>query len=521
MTLPMGSRIAEFEVNEILGEGGFGVVYLAADTQLGRRVALKEYMPASLAVRRPDQSIAPRSQQCEEAFELGRRSFVNEARLLAQFEHPALAKIYRFWEERGTAFIVMPYYEGETLKSYLRAHPYPSQAWLLGILAPLMDALATLHERQCYHRDVAPDNILLLPNGRPLLLDFGAARQVIGQATQALTAILKPGFAPLEQYADTPGMKQGPWTDVYALAAVLYSAVTGKAPRASVSRVLHDDLEPAARLAGSQYSPGFLAAIDAGLALMPEARPQTMAEFSALLKSSAPPPDERTVVLPATASHAAAPAPRSQPASAPWTATAPDTGATVVEHRAPRSERPAAPVSAMPASEPPHRRIWPAVSIALALAAAGGGGWWWSASRGPQEAGARTTAAQPPAAAPAAAPSAQPAAAVTVPPAPAEVDAPASRPAAEPVSAAPTAIPAPAPAQEAAAPPPPVAAPRAAPAPRPEARKPAAPSRAPAAEAPAGRSTADAAACAEVLQRLSMGEDSPALRQKLQSLDCG
>src|SRR5262245_47471365 len=253
MTLPLGSRIADFEINEVLGGGGFGVVYLATDLRLGRQVALKEYMPATLAVRRADQSIAPRSAEAQEAFDLGRRSFVNEARLLAQFEHPSLARILSYWEEHGTAYIVMPFYEGVTLKQHLRQHPGPSEAWLREMLAPLMDALAMLHASRCYHRDVAPDNILMLPEGRPLLLDFGAARQVIGEATQTLTAILKPGYAPIEQYGDRPGTRQGPWTDIYALSAVLYSAMTGKTPPPSVSRILDDELEPAASLTAGRY----------------------------------------------------------------------------------------------------------------------------------------------------------------------------------------------------------------------------------------------------------------------------
>ena len=143
------------------------------------------------------------------------KSFINEARLLAQFDHASLLKVYRFWEGNGTAYMVMPFLEGATLRDTVRgfAEP-PGEAWIVALLAPLFDALAMLHAAQCYHRDIAPDNILLLADGgRPLLLDFGAARRVIGEATQALTAILKPGYAPVEQYAEIPGLKQGPWTE--------------------------------------------------------------------------------------------------------------------------------------------------------------------------------------------------------------------------------------------------------------------------------------------------------------------
>jgi serine/threonine protein kinase len=221
--LPVGSRQAEFEITRVLGEGGFGIVYLARDHALERMVALKEYMPAALAVRGEGTQVRVRSERHRDTFEAGLKSFINEARLLAQFDHPSLVKVYRFWEANGTAFMVMPFIEGRTLKETLKTLPEPpTEAWLMALLAPLTEALLVLHGEHCYHRDIAPDNIILVAgSGRPLLLDFGAARRVIGDMTQALTVILKPGYAPIEQYAEVPGMKQGPWTDVYALAAVV------------------------------------------------------------------------------------------------------------------------------------------------------------------------------------------------------------------------------------------------------------------------------------------------------------
>jgi len=277
--LPAGHRLHEFRVDGVLGVGGFSIVYLARDMQLERTIALKEYMPTSLAMRGADLSVAPRSGPQRETFDLGLRSFVNEARLLASFDHPALVKVHRFWEENGTAYMVMPYYDGPTLKQYLLqlASP-PDEAWLKRLSAPLLDALALIHSEHCYHRDIAPDNILLLgAQHKPLLLDFGAARRVISGASQALTVILKPGYAPVEQYADVPAMKQGAWTDVYALCAVLYAAITGKAPVPSVGRTIKDELQPVSALARGRYSAGFLAAIDDGLAVRPEDRPQTIA----------------------------------------------------------------------------------------------------------------------------------------------------------------------------------------------------------------------------------------------------
>jgi hypothetical protein len=282
--LPVGTWLAEFEITQLVAEGGFGVVYMAKDHALGRTVALKEYIPGSLATRPQGagtMQVSVKSERYRETFEAGLKSFVNEARLLAQFDHPSLIKVYRFWEANGTAYMVMPFCKGITLLQLLRQRgEFPNEAWLMQLMAPVTEALAVIHAEQCYHRDIAPDNIILLEgSGRPMLLDFGAARRVIGDMTQALTVILKPGYAPVEQYAEVPGMKQGPWTDIYALAAVLHFAITARTPPPSVARMLNDTYEPLVQAAAGRYSPRFLAAIDAALAVRPEQRPQTIAEF--------------------------------------------------------------------------------------------------------------------------------------------------------------------------------------------------------------------------------------------------
>ncbi|WP_300454480.1 serine/threonine-protein kinase [Accumulibacter sp.] len=308
--LEMGTKIDEFEVIGLVGVGGFGIVYLAHDNSLGRLVALKEYMPSSLAARIEGLTVAVKSARLAETFAIGLRSFVNEARMLAQFDHPSLVKVYRFWEGNGTAYMVMPFYEGVTLKQCLQKLPGPpTEAWLRGVMDPLLEALEVLHHANCFHRDIAPDNILLLNDGRPVLLDFGAARRVISDRTQALTVILKPGYAPLEQYAEVPHVKQGAWTDLYALAAVVYNAVTGRPPTPSVGRSINDTMVPLAKVAAGRYSASFLAAIDRALAVRPEDRPQSVAEFRALLQA-----DESTVAKPAIRETKEKPAPH-EPAS--------------------------------------------------------------------------------------------------------------------------------------------------------------------------------------------------------------
>ncbi|SFO11335.1 serine/threonine protein kinase [Nitrosospira briensis] len=293
--LPIGTVLNEFEIIGLVGEGGFGIVYLAYDHSLQRKVALKEYMPAGLASRKSGMTVAKSTQHLE-TFQAGLRSFINEARLLAQFDHPSLVKVHRFWEANGTAYMVMPFYEGRTLRDTLRQEGNPpGELRLKQLLQHLLDALEIIHAESCFHRDIAPDNILILKDGRPLLLDFGAARRVISNMTQNLTVILKPGYAPIEQYAEMESMKQGAWTDIYALAAVVYYAITGKTPVPAVSRIISDSLDPLSRFEGGQgrYSPAFLHAIDKALAVKPEERPQSVAELRALLDLAAPAPSPR------------------------------------------------------------------------------------------------------------------------------------------------------------------------------------------------------------------------------------
>jgi serine/threonine protein kinase len=293
--LPVGQRIGEFEVAKLIGEGGFGIVYLAYDHSLHRNVALKEYMPSGFASRTGKLQVAVSTAHYAEAFEAGLRSFVNEARMLAQFDSPSLVKVYRFWEGNGTAYMVMPYYEGMTLRQAVKENRItPSEPWIREFLANIFDAIETIHRVQCFHRDIAPDNILLLKDGRPLLLDFGAARRVIEDLTHSPTAILKPGFAPIEQYAKISGMRQGAWTDVYALAAVLYFLITGARPPPAVMRMLDDEMVPALEAGKGRYSPAFLAAIDKALAVRPEQRIQSIADLRRAFAESDPEASAKT-----------------------------------------------------------------------------------------------------------------------------------------------------------------------------------------------------------------------------------
>lgn len=293
-----GTRLDEFELIRVLGTGGFGIAYLALDHVLQRQVAIKEYMPTSLARRGASMAVAIRSAEHAETFARGLDSFFNEARLLAGFDHPSLVKVHRFWKANGTAYMAMQYYPGVTLKQARRAMPAtPDGAWLRAFVDAMLEVLELLHRDGVYHRDVAPDNILLLPDGRPVLLDFGAARRVIGDDTQTLTAVLKPSFAPIEQYADVAGMRQGPWTDLYALGATVHFVLTGRTPTPAVMRVVQDAM-PALSTPGAPAFAGvpkaFLASIDWTLALAPADRPQSVASLRrAFNQQFVPPPPSR------------------------------------------------------------------------------------------------------------------------------------------------------------------------------------------------------------------------------------
>jgi serine/threonine protein kinase len=295
--LPAGSRLGEFEIHKVVGVGGFGIVYRAYDHALQRIVALKEYLPGALAGRGENRQVSIRSTAHAETFGVGLRSFVNEARLLAQFDHPALLKVYRFWEDNGTAYMVMPFYDGVTLHHTRRGMSRPpAQAWMRAMLDPVLGALEVMHREHVYHRDVAPDNIILRPEAGPVLLDLGAARKVIGDRTQMLTAIVKPNYAPLEQYSETSQLKQGPWTDLYALGAVVYFCATGKPPLPASTRTLHDELMPLPQLVRQGELPwteAFAQVWQSVLALRPSERPQSVAALRALLDGAAaalPPP---------------------------------------------------------------------------------------------------------------------------------------------------------------------------------------------------------------------------------------
>lgn len=287
--LPVGTRLAEFEIQALLGVGGFGMVYQAFDHSLRRSVAIKEYMPSALAGRSQGQSLWVRTSSDEQTFRAGLASFVNEARLLAQFDHPSLVKVFRFWEANNTAYMVMPLYAGMTFKqARAQMRTPPPEAWLRKVLWSVLDALRVLHGSHMLHRDISPDNIFLQDAGPPVLLDLGAARHAINDNERQHTAVLKVNYAPIEQYAggDGSGLPQGPWSDLYSLAAVVYGCLCNDTPLPATLRSIRDRMVRFPRVAktvrrqfGVEYSEPFVDAITQALELQPEKRPQSIDAF--------------------------------------------------------------------------------------------------------------------------------------------------------------------------------------------------------------------------------------------------
>ena len=288
--LAAGTRLEEFEIERELGAGGFGVTYLAHDTSLDRQVAIKEYLPQAWGTRWPDGGVGPRLATHAENYRRGRERFLEEARVLARLRHPNVLQVHRVIEKRGTAYMVTEYVEGRSLEAALRTGgPWP-ESRVLALLDGLTAGLEPVHAAGLVHRDIKPANVMLRGDGSPVLIDFGAARQAMGQQSRAITTVLTPGYAPFEQY-NTKG-KQGPWTDVYALGAVAYEALSGRVPEEATARMEDDTLRPVAEVSAHAVSPGFADAIGVALALRGKDRPQTLADWRSRLglEDAAEPP---------------------------------------------------------------------------------------------------------------------------------------------------------------------------------------------------------------------------------------
>jgi serine/threonine protein kinase len=312
IALPPGSTLQEYRIVSTLGVGGFGVTYLAVDTNLNLNVAIKEYLPGDLAVRGEDRALHLRAEASRKTFDWGLRRFLDESRTLASFRHPSIVRVMRFFEAQNTAYMVMEFVEGRTLQDWVkRRRPLPETV-VLALLGPLLDGLEVIHGAGYLHRDIKPNNIFIREDGSPVLLDFGSARAA--GAESELTVIVSPGYAPLEQYHAHGN--QGPWSDLYALGGVLYWMVTGSHPLEAPARARRDALPPALQLGErTLYRAGLLKAIDWALAPAEEDRPQSVAAFREALLSIDPDPASEVATFLAGSASAFVETPPSAPPS--------------------------------------------------------------------------------------------------------------------------------------------------------------------------------------------------------------
>ncbi|WP_439614420.1 serine/threonine protein kinase, partial [Reyranella sp.] len=368
VSLKAGQTIGRYEIVSVLGQGGFGITYRARDVQLGREVAIKEYLPSALAVRQDGSTVLPRTTKMADDFGWGRDRFVTEGRTLASLHRvPAIVQVFDFLEANGTAYIVMELLSGATLEDRISTGGRLKPEEVDRILWPLLDGLEQVHAAGFLHRDIKPANILLDAAGNPTLIDFGASRAAMVGRTAAMTAIFTPGYAAAEQMTSA---KQGPWTDIYGLSATIYHAIAGKAPPNAFDRMLDDSYEPLAKIAPPGFSPGLLAGIDAGLTVTARDRPQSIGGWRPILGMSSAPEAGATMVM----------------------GKADDAPAARVSVLGPST--PTASAGSLPPAAPPKSKagLWAAIA-AVVLLALGGGGYYAMATRGPDPEIAKARAA--------------------------------------------------------------------------------------------------------------------------------
>jgi serine/threonine protein kinase len=299
LALPVGTSLQEYNIEWTLGIGGFGITYLALDTNLEAEVAIKEYFPSDMCARESGGKVRIKTPDEEEAFKEGLDKFLKECRTLANFKHANVVRVSRFFQANNTAYMVMEYESGESFKDWLASRKTIDEALLLKMILPLLDGLDVVHKAGFLHRDIKPANIFVRQDDSMVLLDFGAARHAVGTRSRSLTTIVTPGYAPFEQYHSHG--KQGPWTDLYAFGGMMYWVITGAKPVEAPARIKTDAMVPASKAGAGRYSPALLAAVDWALVPDENKRPQSVADFKAALTATTPVAVPVQVAAPAVA----------------------------------------------------------------------------------------------------------------------------------------------------------------------------------------------------------------------------
>jgi len=359
--LPNGAMVQEYQVLKILGMGSFGIVYRAENKYFGEIVALKEFLPTELACRlEGDTHVTPLSSETEETYYYARNKFLQEAKTLREIgtpdRHPNIVRVRQFIEANDTAYMVMEFEKGQPFEQILEERGTVGEDELKKILPGLLDGLERVHGVSVWHRDIKPSNILIRPDGSPVLIDFGAARKDVKLADRSMMAIFSPAYAAPEQIH--PIGDQGPWTDIYALAATLYRAVTGNIPSNSTTRLHNDNYVPALNAADGNYSLPFLAAIDAGLKLNPRDRPQSVSNWNAIFSGPDEADDDRTRIRPVLKVPPT-------PETPPFNAQSPAKAASTSRKPKPNSE----PNSFHVSAQPKNMAIWIAAALIVLVSA--------------------------------------------------------------------------------------------------------------------------------------------------------
>jgi serine/threonine protein kinase len=286
--LPQGYRLQNYRIDRAISRGGFSIVYRAVDDS-GAVVAIKEYLPSGLVLRTDGSRVHASSIENLDSFRFGMKCFFDEGKSLASINHPNVVRVLNFFRANETVYMVMKYERGRTLQQYIQGNQgLLPEGLIRHVFSRLLNGLREVHSRRLLHLDIKPANIYIRTDGSPVLLDFGAARQVLTSRGSKVTPMYTPGFAAPEQYREGDADRLGPWTDLYGVGASLFACFAAFAPQAADSRVKDEHYVSARKLWGGKYSDDLLNLVDQCLRLDSLQRPQSVFQVQKMLLNEAP-----------------------------------------------------------------------------------------------------------------------------------------------------------------------------------------------------------------------------------------